>query len=92
MKEKFELLEEQFNALKTDWDRLQFLKDHPKDLKAVLDNDITMVELIQPDEINDDDWEYIVTDIKLNDFDDYHYWSDGCLLLFKFAGITAESC
>ncbi len=92
MKEKFELLAKQFNALENDWNRLQFLKDHPEEMKAVLDNDVTMVELIQPNGINDDEWEFIVENIELNNFDDYHYWSDGCILLFKFAGITAESC
>ncbi len=81
-----------YNALKTDWDRLNFLKANNTAVKAVLDNDVTMVAFIEQPDIDEDDFDNLIESFELNDFDDYHYWSDGCLLLFKFAGITAESC
>jgi hypothetical protein len=84
-------LASEWNNLKQDMDRLRFLKKHNKEMKAILDNDITMVGFILPDDI-DLDLEELINEIELDDFDDYHYWSDGCLLLFEFAGITAEAC
>lgn len=84
-------LAESFNKCKNDLDRLKFLKDNNTKLKAVLDNDITMVDFIKPINVSDEDFEKVVEDISLNDFDEYHYYSNGCLLLFKFSGITAES-
>lgn len=84
-------LANEYNFIDNDWDRLHFLKDHNQELMAILDNDCTMVEF-QIDDNVDNEVSELISDIDLNSFDDYHYWSDGCLLLFKFAGICAESC
>ena len=83
---------EKYMSCKTDEERLQVLKDNNKAIKAVLDNDCTMVELICPKGLLEDDFEAIVENYDLPNFDDYHYWSEGCINLFKFAGITAEVC
>ena len=84
-------LAKNYNAIKTDKERLKFLKEHPDSLKVVLDNDLTMVEfnLII---VDDDVQEEAIAEIKLNDFDNYHGWTDAVVELFEFAGISAETC
>ena len=78
-----------YNALKTDLERLVFLKEQKGNLKVVLDNDCTMVEF---DEIEDEEKSEAVSEIELESFDDYHGWTNAVVELFEFAGITAESC
>lgn len=78
-----------YNALKTDLERLAFLKEQKGNLKVVLDNDCTMVEF---DEIEDEEKSEAISEIELEQFDDYHGWTDAVIELFEFAGITAESC
>lgn len=78
-----------YNSLKTDMERLYFLKEQKGNLKVVLDNDMTMVEF---DEIEDEEKEDQIREIELESFDYYHGWTDGVIQLFEFAGITAESC
>ena len=80
---------EKYNALKTDLERLAFLKEQKGNLKVVLDNDCTMVEF---DEIEDEEKSEAISEIELEQFDDYHGWADAVIELFEFAGITAESC
>ena len=90
--EDFKKLGKDYNKIKKDIDRLAFLKVNNTTMKAVLDNDATHVSFIRPENIDDEVWEKFQYNFDLKSFDDYHYWSDGCLLLFKFAGITAEGC
>lgn len=90
--EKIKAVAEKYLNCKNDGERLQVLKDNNKLIKAVLDNDCTWVELICPNELSEDDFEAIVDNYDLPNFDYYHYWSDGCIKLFEFAGITAEAC
>jgi hypothetical protein len=78
-----------YNALKTDLERLAFLKEQKGNLKVVLDNDCTMVEF---DEIEDEEKTEAISEIELKQFDDYHGWTNAVIELFEFAGITAESC
>ncbi len=79
-----------YNALKTDRERLSFLKENNEYLKVVLDNDQTMVNFITKKtakELN-----AALCDINLNDFDKFHGWEEGVIELFEFAGITVEGC
>jgi len=62
----------EFNKIKTDIDRLQFLKDNSEDFKVVLDNDCSMVYL----EDNDMQEYFAGKDIEINTFDNFHYRSD----------------
>jgi hypothetical protein len=70
-----------YNNIKTDLERLTFLK-------VVLDNDCTMVTF---DEIDKEIWKDI-SEIEFETFDDYHGWTNAVIELFEFAGITAEAC
>lgn len=79
-----------YNKIKTDYKRLEFLKENQGKLKVVLDNDCTMVEF-DLDEI-DEDFQDTIAEIELNSFDDYHGWTDAIVELFQFAGIKAEQC
>lgn len=90
--ERMQELAEKYNSLKTDKERLVFLKEHNDTMKVVLDNDLTMVEFIKPDTMDDEVWEDIVEELKLETFDDYHGWTDAVVELFEFAGIKAEQC
>lgn len=89
--QEYKAIAKGYNALKKDIQRLQYLKDHNDCLMAVLDNDHTYVQFFLPEDA-DEDLQELIGDIRLNSFDDYHYWSDGCILLFQFAGIKAEAC
>jgi len=91
MLQEYKNLAKEYNAITEDKDRLQFLKNHNTKVKVVLDNDVSMVEFIYPDNLEEEEIE-LITDIELNNFDKYHYWSDGNLILFAFAGISAECC
>lgn len=84
-------LAKKWNALESDWERLKFLKAQKGNMKVVLDNDLSMVEFITHG-ANEDEVEDIIANIDLNTFDDYHGWNDSVVMLFKFAGIEAESC
>lgn len=81
-------ISKKYNKLKTDLERLHFLKEHKGVLMVQLDNDCSMV-MFDKDELNED---IIPEDIDFESFDEYHGWGDGVQLLFRFAGITAESC
>ncbi len=81
-----------YNALKTDKERLVFLKEQKGNMKIVLDNDITMVEFDLIGGCDDEEQEEIIAGIELKDFDNYHGWTDAVVQLFEFAGITAETC
>lgn len=80
-----------YNAIKTDKERLVFLKANRDSFKVVLDNDMTMVEF-NIVSVDDDVQEEAIAEIELNAFDNYHGWSDAVIELFEFAGIAAESC
>ena len=82
-------LARQYNAIKTDLERLAFLKEYRWAMTVVLDNDMTMVEFR---EVGDEDLNDVIEDIELNEFDNYHGWTDGVVELFRFAGITCETC
>jgi len=84
-------LAKQYNAIKTDKERLQFLKEQKGNLKVVLDNDCTMVDF-DIIAVDDEVQEEAIGDISLESFDDYHGWTDAVVELFEFAGITAEQC
>lgn len=84
-------LQEKSENLKTDLDLLKFAKENRGLIKVVLDNDSSWLEFTFNDEMSDK-VEEIISDIELPQFRDYHYWSDGVILLFDFAGIEAESC
>lgn len=92
VKQAKQILKE-FNAIKTDLGRLKYIKDHSTELKVVLDNDLSMVNfnLIS---VDDDVQEEAISELdsQLNNFDEYHGWGEGNVLLFKFAGIDAEAC
>lgn len=77
-----------YNNIKTDLERLTFLKEQKGNLKVVLDNDCTMVAF---DEIDKEIWKDI-SEIEFETFDDYHGWTTAVIELFEFAGITAEAC
>ena len=78
----------EYNKIKKDLERLQFLKDNREDFKVVLDNDISMVYLK-----NDDMQDYFAEkDIDIKPFDNFHYRSEWNLILFSFAWIEAEFC
>lgn len=83
-------LAEKFNALKTDIERLTFIKENSSSLKVVLDNDWSGVQFhyIAVDDVEQED---AIANIQLNDFDEFHGWSDGVFKLFEFIGIFAES-
>lgn len=82
-----------YNKIEDDKGRLAFLKEHRGIMKVVLDNDHTSVEFVKQKDMSDEDFEMILeNDIYLNSFDNYHYWSQGNLILFDFAGIDAEFC
>lgn len=82
-----------YNAIKTDKERLAFLKENRDSFKVVLDNDQTMVcfNIIG---VEDEVQEEAISDLEreLNTFDNYHGCTTGCLELFEFAGISAEEC
>ncbi len=91
--ERMKELADKFNSLKTDRERLVFLKEHNDVMKVVCDNDQTMVEFIQPSTMDDEVFEDMCEELyPLEDFDNYHGWTDGIIELFEFAGITAETC
>lgn len=92
MIKKIKSVAESYQKCKNDMERLSCLKENNEYLKVVLDNDVTMVDLIRPKGVSEEEFELVINNMPLPDFDNYHYWSDGCLLLFEFAGITAESC
>lgn len=83
-------LAKKFNALKTDKQRLVFLKEQHGNMRVVLDNDCTMVGF-NLDGFEDEVYELVI-DIELDTFDEYHGWTDGVVELFKFAGIDVETC
>jgi hypothetical protein len=80
-----------WNALKSDIERLTFLKLNKGNMMVILDNDQTQVAF-NKDGFEDEVHELIYPiESELNPFDDYHGYSDGVVLLFKFAGIDAET-
>lgn len=92
VKQAKQLLKE-YNAIKGDKERLYFLKNHKNSLKVVLDNDQTMVNfnlIVVEDEVQEEAIEELNSD--LNSFDDYHGANDANVMLFEFAGISAEQC
>lgn len=84
-------LAEKWNKLSEDKDRLIFCKHHRADVKVVLDNDCSMMEFQGFEHLSESEQDAIVA-LDLEQFEHYHYWSEGCLILFEFAGIDAESC
>ena len=80
-----------YNKIKTDYERLEFIKQNQGKLIVVLDNDCTMVDF-DFDKSIDEDLQDDIVSIDLNNFDDYHGWTDAVVELFKFAGIKAEQC
>lgn len=86
-----EAIAKEYNKLKTDLDRLQFIKEQGDNLKVILDNDCTSVEF-HVIAVEDEVQEEAIGNINLNSFDEYHGWGEGNVELFKFAGIFAEPC
>jgi hypothetical protein len=84
-------LAKEYNALKTDEQRLVFLKEQNGNMIVVLDNDVSQVQFKLIGQV-EDEVEEIINKIDLNDFDEYHGDSGGVVKLFKFAGIDAEGC
>lgn len=90
MLKKYKELAKNWNNLKSDDDRFQFLIDHSDEMKIVLDNDCSHVTFIIDDDMESEIAD-ILYDIELKDFDDDNfYYADGVLNLFAFVGITAE--
>lgn len=77
-------------ALKTDLDLLQFAKENYDFICVTLDNDSSWLDF-KTDGL-DEEVEEIICDIELPQFDNYHGWGEGNILLFRFAGIDSESC
>lgn len=84
-------LAKDYNKIKKDIKRLEFLKQHNNELKVILDNDSSQVGFIL-DEDMDEDLQELILEIDLESFEEYHGWGDGVVILMKFAGITAEPC
>lgn len=76
--------------LKTDLELLEFAKENKGFIKVILDNDSS--DLAFNTDGLDEEIEEIILDIELPYFDNYHGWGEGNILLFRFAGIDAESC
>ena len=91
-KKYYEDLAKKVNGCKTDIELLQVLKDNNKDLMVVLDNDCSVVTFVEPEGVEEEYWEFIINNINLNRFEDYHSYASGVFILFEFAGITAEAC
>lgn len=83
-------LAKEYNKITKDIDRLKFLQKNKETMKVVLDNDCSMVAFITDVETTEEEDD--ICSIDLNNFEDCHGWGDGNILLFEFAGITAESC
>lgn len=71
-------LAKEYNGIESDLERLGFLAKHPGEFKVVLDNDCTSVEFNIVC-VDDDVQEEAIAEIRLNDFDEYHGWTDGVL-------------
>jgi hypothetical protein len=86
---EYKQLAKEFNACPGDYERLAFLKAHRDKFIVMLDNDSSHVDFKIPEDMDEDEVE-IIGNIRLDSFDNYHYWSDGVLILFAFAGIDAD--
>lgn len=84
-------LAKEYNKIKTDRERLEFLKQNNGKLKVVLDNDCSHVEF-DLDTTIDEDLQDDIISIPLNRFYDHHGWTNAVVELFEFAGIKAETC
>lgn len=96
MKKYLEKLIDEWNKLRSDIERYNFLLEHKRVFKLNLDNDDTFAT------ISDETFKSIGVDIysgeadewndKLKgDFHDYIGWSDGIFVLLNVIGIIAES-
>lgn len=88
----YEAIAKEFNALETDKERLQFLKDNSEIMQVRLDNDVTFVDFVLSDtaEYSEEEEDAILS-MELAWFDYYHGGSEGVFELFDFIGIKAES-
>jgi len=80
---------------KTDEERLSVIKRHSDDLMVRLDNDMSWIEFYgdEYEELSSEEKDTVNRLISENNsFKYFHGYTDGVVDLFRFAGITAESC
>lgn len=86
---KIKLLKDEYNSLTKMEDQLEWVKNHQKDVKLILDNDMTFPVFV--DENNKIIWEsdYGLEDeeFQLNDFIHYLGWHEGVTILLSCYGI-----
>lgn len=90
--EKIKKLSKEYNSLKAMEDQLEWVKNHQKDVKLLLDNDMTFPVFV--DEYNITIWAMDYEDsgltdedIELNEFTWYLGWNDGVKILLECYGI-----
>lgn len=86
---KIKLLKDEYNSITKMEDQLEWVKNHQKDVKLMLDNDMTFPVFV--DENNEIMWEsdYGLEDeeLLLNDLVHYLGWHKGVTILLSCYGI-----
>lgn len=91
----YEIIGKQVCHCKNDEQRLQVLKEFPKDIMVRLDNDVSWIQFHGScyENLNGHEQDFLYDLIaESSTFRYYHGNRDGVVDLFKFAGITAGFC
>ena len=83
------ILAEKYNRIKTDLDRIKFIKGNNDALGVALDNDHTHAVFLLDGNLQDEEKD-LFYDIELNSFDHFCGSDDLTFLLWKSLGIEAE--
>lgn len=93
MLEELKELASEFNKLKDDKTKWEFIIQHKDKFVVMLDNDSTLVAFNHDLELSQDDWDFIdenYDDFKLKSFNDYIGWDIGIIALLDAVGIKSE--
>jgi hypothetical protein len=82
-------LAESFNALTTDLERIEFIAHHSDMIGVALDNDHTQTRWLIDEDLEEEEQD-IISEVQLNDFDDFCGDDDLTFTMWEALGIEAE--